>query len=97
MIVAYRLRALSFWIVKSMIKINYACLLNIIPGREIIPEFIQNNCTSENIAAAILKLLSDPGLAQKQLDDAHKILRELGLESDIRPSTIAAKIVISYL
>jgi lipid-A-disaccharide synthase len=95
-IVGYKINMLSFWLLKMFIKVKFACLINIIADRLIIPEYIQNNFKSEKIAKAIHCLLDDPQQANQQVTAAKQILLKLGLNSTIKPSEKAAKIIMTY-
>jgi lipid-A-disaccharide synthase len=52
-IIAYRMNALTWQIVRHVVKTKFAHLANIILGREIVPEFLQDDMTPENIFLAL--------------------------------------------
>lgn len=58
MIVVYRLSWLTYRIVKCLAKIPYASLPNILAGKRIVPEYLQYQCTAENISNELNSLLS---------------------------------------
>ncbi|WP_341748292.1 lipid-A-disaccharide synthase [Candidatus Tisiphia endosymbiont of Dascillus cervinus] len=95
MIVAYKLNILSFLLIKLLIKIPYISLINIIANKEILPEFIQFNCTKSNIADKLTSLLVDRKKAAQQVKESRKILIELGFKSPSSPSSVAAHIIKS--
>ncbi|WP_375318874.1 lipid-A-disaccharide synthase [Candidatus Tisiphia endosymbiont of Oplodontha viridula] len=95
MVVAYKLNIVSFFIIKLLIKIPYISLINIVANKEILPEFIQFNCTKSNIAARLTSLLVDKKKAAEQVRESQKILIELGLKGHGSPSTVAAHIIKS--
>ncbi|WP_341754036.1 lipid-A-disaccharide synthase [Candidatus Tisiphia endosymbiont of Dioctria rufipes] len=95
MIVAYKLNILSFFLIKLLIKIPYISLINIIANKEILPEFIQFNCTKSNIADKLTSLLVDKEKAAQQVKESRKILIELGFNSPSSPSSVAAYIIKS--
>lgn len=95
MIVAYKLNILSFLLIKLLIKIPYISLINIIANKEILPEFIQFNCTKSNIADKLTSLLVDRKKAAQQVKESRKILIELGFKSPSSPSSVAAYIIKS--
>jgi lipid-A-disaccharide synthase len=97
MIVGYKLNPITFAILMMFIKVKYASLINIIPDREIIPEYIQSDFTVENIVLALSDLLSDPKRAKCQVAEAQKILQSIGLNSSTKPSIVAAKIILSMI
>jgi lipid-A-disaccharide synthase len=97
MIVGYKLHPITFAILKLFIKVKYASLINIIPDREIIPEYIQSDFTVENIVLALSELLSDPKRSKSQVAEAQKVLQSIGLNSSKKPSIVAAKIILSMI
>lgn len=63
MIVAYKLKPLTFWIVKRLIKVESVSLPNILAGYKLVPEFLQHDCTPENLYHALLPLLQNDNTA----------------------------------
>jgi lipid-A-disaccharide synthase len=66
MIIAYRLSPLTFAIARRMVRTPWIGLPNILAGEFVVPEFLQDEATAENLAQAMLNLLSD-GYVLKQL------------------------------
>ncbi len=58
MVVTYRASALTAFLVRKLVKVPYAALPNLILGREVAPELLQEKCTPDTIAAAVLPLLT---------------------------------------
>lgn len=79
MVIAYRLSPLSFLIIRMMIKIRYASVVNIVLGREVSPEFIQGACRAPALAGAVKRLLLDEGARDAQRRDLAEVARALGL------------------
>jgi lipid-A-disaccharide synthase len=70
MVIVYRVSPLSYRLGKTLIRIKYISLINIIARRELLPELIQEKATSENIFSAVKNMLDNPGqaaLLHKQL------------------------------
>ena len=97
MIVGYKLNNLTYMLLKILIKVKYASIINIIPNKEIIPEYIQNNFTADNVFKALNELLSDQSKATAQVLAAGKILKTLGFGSGEVPSEKAAKIILGMV
>lgn len=95
MIVAYKVDLLSYFIIKLFIKVKYASLINIIAGREIIPEFLQSDCNKDDLCSGMKYLLDNKEARSKQVADATKILKQMGYGSKDHPSSIAAKVILS--
>ncbi len=96
-VVGYRMNALTYLYLKNKIKVKYASLINIILNREVIPEFIQKNCTPQNLADAILKLLKDNSARAKQLDAFQEVSSKFKGEADKLPSQLAAEVVSRFI
>jgi lipid-A-disaccharide synthase len=93
MIVAYRLSWLTHLIVKLWAKIPYASLPNILAGRRIVPEYLQYECTAENLSSELNKLLnSDEQVEQMKIEFA-RLSTQLRRDADKQ----AAKAVIELL
>jgi lipid-A-disaccharide synthase len=60
-----------------MIKIKYASLINIIANREIIPEFLQYDCTPKAISESLISLLSNTYLRNEQIEKNKEVLSML--------------------
>lgn len=97
LVIAYKISWISYQLVRNLIKVKYANLLNLVADREIIPEFIQKKCQAKLLADATLDLLNNETKAKKQIDAAHDTLVKLGLGSDILPSIKAANVVLSMV
>lgn len=55
-VVVYRLGWLSYQLVSRLVRVPHFSLINIVAGREVVPELIQNDATAERIAEAVLRL-----------------------------------------
>ncbi len=96
-IIGYKINYLSYLIVKMLIKIKFANIINLIANQEIIPEAIQQNCSPEYLLPKIKELLTNKNFANQQIKDSQKILKILGLEQTIKPTTKASIAIIDEL
>ena len=80
---------------KSLVKIKYANIINIINKKEIIPELLQNECNAKEIYNSVNYLLNHPNLLKTQLDEIAKTLKNLKLETS--SSQKVATILLEYL
>jgi lipid-A-disaccharide synthase len=83
----------SDFLAVRLIKVPFANLINLMAGREIIPEFVLQNARPELIAECAGRLLSEPQLANNQVIEARQVMQRLRLP-DILPSQRAAEIVL---
>lgn len=66
--ILYKSSPVSFWIAKRVVKIPNIGLPNIVAGRQIEPELLQDDCTPENISSTALELLEPERFSQLQRD-----------------------------
>jgi lipid-A-disaccharide synthase len=62
MVIAYRVAPLSFWIASRLVRVPHIGLPNILCGEAVVPEFLQDDATPENLAQAVVNLLGDEPL-----------------------------------
>ena len=82
-------------IVKLLVKIKYANIINIINNREVIPELIQNECNSKEIFNSVVYFLKNPSLMDKQINDFTNTLEEI--RSKTSSAEEASSILSKYL
>lgn len=92
-IITYKLSFLSWFIIKMMSSIQFANIINIVSSKEIIPEFLQNRATAENIFEAADLLLSNQEISTKQIRDTQNILKKLK-NNNGTASQLSAKAII---
>lgn len=94
MIIAYKINVITHFIVKRMVKIKFANLINLILNRELIPEMLQDNCEAKKIFIILEKLISDDNLMQKQIRESNSALKLIGLGSLENPAQKAANEIL---
>ncbi|MFK8040686.1 MAG: lipid-A-disaccharide synthase [Rickettsiaceae bacterium] len=89
MVVAYKAHFISYMLIKAMISIEYASLINIAANKEIIPEYIQFKCKPALLSEALLQLICNKAYAQNQIKSVQTILKNnMGLKNtDSRSNT----------
>lgn len=80
MVVAYRLAPTTYRLVKGLglLKVDRYSLPNVLAGESLVPELMQDACTPDALAGAVLHWLHDPGAAQRlhpRFVDLHRNLR----------------------
>ena len=94
-VIAYRLAPLTHYIVRKLVKVDYAHLLNILMGREIVPERIQGDCDPAQLVDDIFDLLGPEG--EKQIESLKPALKMIESLDGKSPSDHAAAIVLDIL
>lgn len=97
MVVTYRLNPVSAFFARRMIKVPYVAMVNILAGREIVPEMLQENCTAKKLAVKITELLTTPELANAQREALASIMQQLEPLKGGTPADAAAKEVLALL
>lgn len=75
-IIVYKMNFINFLIVKMLVKIKYANIINIAAKEEIIPELLQSKCNSKNIYNEVSKFLDTPSLVEEQVRKTQTILNQ---------------------
>jgi lipid-A-disaccharide synthase len=92
MIIAYKTNAITAFLVRRLIKTPFACLVNILLKRAVVPEFIQEDANLENLKDALTELLKSNGGTQREiLPQVRPYLSPL----EGSPSKLAAQVVLS--
>ena len=92
-IVIYKMGIINFYIVKMLVKVKYANIINIAGNEEIIPELLQSSCNPSNIYNTVDKLLSDKDALKKQINKSHDIIKNFKTE---KSSEIASSVIQSH-
>ncbi len=95
-VITYRVHPLTATIVRRMIRVPYAAMVNIIEGREVMPEFLQENCDPAKLAAAVGNLLDDDALRSDQQAAMADVMHQLG-KGDDAPNLRAARAVLDLI
>ncbi len=95
-IIAYKLSAMSAWLARRFLKIQFVNLSNILLGREIIPELLQENCNEDKILYNVEELLKKQSLYERQKEGFIKVKEALGL-GEQTPSSNVCDIVFDLI
>ncbi|SKA49437.1 lipid-A-disaccharide synthase [Photobacterium toruni] len=76
MVVGYKVKPLTAWIAKRMLKTNYVSLPNIMADRELVTELLQDDCTPDKLFHEVDKILyGDTSALMMQFEKMHKTIR----------------------
>lgn len=76
MVVAYKVAPMTYRILKRLVKSPYISLPNLLAGRLLVPELIQDAATPDALAMTLLPLLDDGSVQTKSFDAIHRALRQ---------------------
>jgi len=93
-IIIYKIGLINFFIIKMLVKVKFANIINIFANEEIIPELLQSNCNSTNIYNSVDYLLNDNEAKEKQIKKSHDIIRNFKTKGS---SEIANSVIENYL
>jgi len=96
MVAAYKAGAIEAWIIRRAIRSSSVILANLVIGENVVPEFIQQDCTPQKLAPALRDILSDTPLRRRQIE-AFQGLDAIMSTGEQSPSTRAADIVLATL
>jgi lipid-A-disaccharide synthase len=96
MVTAYRVGSAEAWILRRAIKVKSVILANLVLGQEVIPEFLQENCTAEKLAPALADMLTDSAPRRQQVE-AFAGLDAIMSTGNVSPSVRAADIVLETM
>lgn len=95
-IIAYKVSPLTAFIVGRIMKIQFVNLSNIMLGREIIPELLQERCVCGNICQYVLELLKHGDLYERQMEGFDKV-KEILSQGRQTPSENASDVVLELI
>ncbi len=79
MVILYQVSPLSYWIGKAMVKLPWIGLVNIVAGRKVVPELLQEAAKGERIADEALKILGEEAYRREILQGLAEVRAKLGL------------------
>jgi len=93
-IIIYKMNSINFLIVKFLVKVKYANIVNIEAKEEIIPELLQSKCNSKNIFSAVDHLLNNRDALNNQVLKTQAIIKNFRTN---RSSEIASLVLLKNL
>ena len=96
MVVAYKLGWLTYALMRPLISVRYATLVNLLLDREAVPEFLQARCRADLMAECLQNLLRDPEARAAQQADLRAADAMLGQGGEA-PSLRAARALIEFV
>jgi len=94
-IIIYKVNMINYLIMKLLVKVKFANIINIINNKEIIPELLQGECNAKEIYNSVVYLLKNPELMKDQVENCNKTLNDI--RSNSSSSGEASSILLKYL
>lgn len=96
MVIAYRIDNLTYAVGRRLMTTPYVTLMNIAAGREVVPEFLQGDCTAPNLAEALIERLENSELRRAQVGEQSDALAKMGVHAG-NPADNAAQAILGVL
>jgi len=92
--IIYKMNMINFFIIKMLVKVKFANIINIAANKEIIPELLQSNCNSKNIFKKVDELLENKKALENQIIRSQEIINKFKTQ---KSSEIASSVLLNYL
>ena len=83
-VLVYRLSAITWFLAKHLVRVEYAGLPNILLHKEVTPELLQDKVTAGNIAEVVLPWLTDEVKRQENIRELKSVRAVLGEGGAVR-------------
>jgi lipid-A-disaccharide synthase len=93
-IIIYKINFINFFIVKMLVKVKFANIINIAAGKEIIPELLQEKCNATSIFNKVDEFLTNPDLSTNQINQFREIIKDFKTN---KSSDLASSVLINSL
>ena len=93
-IIIYKMNVVNFFIVKMLVNVKFANIINIAANEEIIPELLQSKCNSKEIYKTVDKFLTDKKTSKEQIEKSQIIINKFKTGNSTQ---IATKILFEHL
>jgi lipid-A-disaccharide synthase len=96
MAVTYRVNPVTAMLARRLIRVPHVAMVNLLAGRLVVPELLQQDCTPARLAATVRTLLDDPAAAGAQRAAFGAVMQSLA-PAGLLPSQAAAASVLELL
>jgi lipid-A-disaccharide synthase len=93
-VLIYKVSWLTYAVGRALIRVDYLGMPNILAGRPLIPEFIQQDAEPRRIAEVLEELAADEGARRAMIHGMDEVIQSLGEEDAGRR---AAKALLDHL
>ncbi len=94
-IIIYKINMINYLIMKFLVKVKFANIINIINNKEVIPELLQGECNAKEIYNSVIYFLNNPEIMKQQINDCNKTLSQI--RSKTSSSDEASLVLIKFL
>jgi lipid-A-disaccharide synthase len=95
LIAFYRVNNLTWWMGRHLVNVPFFSMVNLVAGRRVVPELIQDDLTAARLSGEALRLLADPSALENMRRDLGAVAAKLSGPED--PLESAAAVVEKFL
>lgn len=77
-VVIYKVALITYLLARMLVRVDHICMVNILAGREIVPEFIQHEATASAIVPRALTLIEDSPERSKMIEELEALRVSMG-------------------
>jgi lipid-A-disaccharide synthase len=96
MVVAYKVSTIDAWVMRRVATVPSVVLANLVIGENVVPELLQEECTPERLAAALVPVIEDTAERRRQVEAFARLDRIMQIGA-AAPALRAADIVLDEL
>lgn len=96
MVAAYKVSGFDAWLGRRLVNVSSVILANLVIGENVIPEFLQADCTAERLAPALATIVADTPERRRQIEAFSKLDQIMQIGA-VAPALKAADIVLEEL
>jgi len=78
MVIVYRMNPLTYQLARRLVKVEHIGIVNLLAGRRVAPEFVQQEASPERLLPAVAELLADSPARRAMLDGFREVRDLLG-------------------
>ncbi|KXV49074.1 lipid-A-disaccharide synthase [Acetobacter tropicalis] len=97
MAVTYRVNPITAFMARRLIRVPYVAMVNLLAGRAVVPELLQEQCTPSVLANAVKALFENPDMANSQKEAFKTVLNGLQGPGGKLPADAAAEAVLTLM
>ncbi len=94
-VILYKMNFLNYLIVKSLVKVKFANIINIAAKKEVIPELLQSKCNPKNLFRVVCDFIDNPNKIKDQVEETQSILKTF--KTDTSSSKLASRALSKFL
>jgi lipid-A-disaccharide synthase len=96
-VMVYRVTPMTYFLGKHTVKVPLFAMVNLIAGKEVVPELVQDDFSANNIVSKLQPLLADGPIRETMIVELQGVKRKMSgsLESGVHPADRAAEFVMA--